>query len=58
MSTIIDNNRVIYLTEDIKERTKITTLQLEENRKTKTDWYIPVDEAIKLGCADEELLEI
>lgn len=57
--TLAEDQRLQKLLEHIiLERTKITSLQLEDNRITKSDWYIPIDEAIKLGCADEELLEI
>ena len=41
--------------EIIINRTKITPLQLQENRKMKSDWYIDISEALDLGCADEEI---
>lgn len=46
------------LNEIITSRTKITPIQIQENRKMKSDWYMDISEALKLGCADEELLEI
>jgi ATP-dependent Clp protease protease subunit len=33
--------------------TKMTREQLQRNREKKEDWFIPADEAIKLGIADE-----
>lgn len=57
--TLAEDQRLQKLLESIiLERTKITSSQLEDNRKTKTDWYISLTEAIKLGCVDEELIEI
>lgn len=41
--------------EIIINRTKITPLQLQENRKMKSDWYMDISEALELGCADEEI---
>ena len=35
------------------DKTKITRKKLKEIRKTKTDWFMNADEALKLGVIDE-----
>ena len=57
--TLAEDQRLQKLLEEIiKEKTQITETMLMDNRKTKTDWYIPLNEALKYKCADEELKEI
>lgn len=35
------------------KKTKILKESLEENRKTKIDWYMTAEEALNLGVVDE-----
>lgn len=57
--TLAEDQRLQKLLEEIiRERTSISEVMLMENRKTKTDWYITLNEAFNYNCVDEELLEI
>lgn len=42
----------------ITDKTKISITMLEEYKKNQTDWYISLEEALKLGCVDETLTTI
>lgn len=44
--------REIFIGEIIEKSTKVTREMLDEVIKSRTDWYIPADEAIELGLAN------
>lgn len=58
-TSLVEGQRMQKTLENIiTTHSKITPKMLEENRKTKTDWFITLEEAKKLNCVDEELIEI
>lgn len=44
--------REIFIGEILEKSTKVTREMLDEVIKSRTDWYIPADEAIELGLAN------
>lgn len=53
-----DENTYKEMMEYVLEKTKINKKKLEEINKTKSDWIMRKDEAIKLGVADAIIKEL
>lgn len=53
---LVEVKRIQKLLEDLTlQKTKMTRVQLDENRKRKQDWYITPAQAKRLGVVDEVL---